>query len=60
MVNRTTEEMKKKWADMQSLTKKKEAERRRSMKQTGGGPAPNFMFKNWENLVNTYKKFLRI
>lgn len=51
MVNRTTEEMKKKWADMQSLTKKKEAERRRSMKQTGGGPAPNFMFKNWENLV---------
>uniref|UniRef100_K1PK06 Myb-related transcription factor, partner of profilin n=1 Tax=Magallana gigas TaxID=29159 RepID=K1PK06_MAGGI len=51
MVNRTTEEMKKKWADMQSLTKKKKAERRRSMKQTGGGPAPNFMFKNWENLV---------
>lgn len=57
MVNRTTEEMKKKWADMQSLTKKKEAERR-SMKQTGGGPAPNSMFKNWENLVSTYKKFL--
>lgn len=57
MVKRTTEEMKKKWADMQSLTKKKEAERR-SMKQTGGGPAPNFMFKNWENLVNTYKIFL--
>lgn len=38
--------------------KEKVAERRRSMKQTGGGPAPNFMFKNWENLVNTYKKFL--
>ncbi|XP_062617399.1 myb-related transcription factor, partner of profilin-like [Saccostrea cucullata] len=51
MVKRTVDEKKKKWADMQSLTKKKEGERRRSMKMTGGGPGPNLIFKCWENLV---------
>lgn len=38
--------------------KKKEVERRRLMKQIGGGLVLNFMFKNWENLVNINKKFL--
>ncbi|XP_021355582.1 myb-related transcription factor, partner of profilin-like [Mizuhopecten yessoensis] len=51
MVNRTGEEIKKKWGDMQSLTKKKESERRRSMKVTGGGPAIDMFYKSWENLV---------
>ncbi|XP_062589046.1 myb-related transcription factor, partner of profilin-like [Saccostrea cucullata] len=44
MIKRTVDEMKKKWADMQSLTKKKEGERRRSMKMTGGGQGPKFSF----------------
>lgn len=51
-INRTVEKVKKKWADMQSLTKKKESERRRAMKLTGGGPPSGIYFKEWENLVN--------
>nr|XP_022292024.1 uncharacterized protein LOC111103231 [Crassostrea virginica] len=51
VVSRTIEEIKKKWADMQSLTKKKEAERRRSMGMTGGGPAQEYYFKDWEKVV---------
>ncbi|XP_056001535.1 uncharacterized protein LOC125656724 [Ostrea edulis] len=50
-INRTVEKVKKKWADMQSLTKKKESERRRAMKLTGGGPPSGIYFKEWENLV---------
>jgi hypothetical protein len=51
-VNRTIEEIKKKWTDMQSTTKKKEAERRRSMTLTGGGPPPDIFYKDWEKVVN--------
>ncbi|XP_022313736.2 uncharacterized protein LOC111118512 [Crassostrea virginica] len=51
VVSRTIEEIKKKWADLQSLTKKKEAERRRSMGMTGGGPAQEYYFKDWEKVV---------
>ncbi|XP_061169432.1 uncharacterized protein LOC133178742 [Saccostrea echinata] len=51
LVNRTNEEIKKKWVDMQSLTKKKESERRRSIKMTGGGPALDVYSKAWENVV---------
>ncbi|XP_078309407.1 nuclear apoptosis-inducing factor 1-like [Crassostrea virginica] len=51
LVSRTVDEIKKKWADIQSLTKKKEGERRRSMSKTGGGPAPEFYFKEWEKVV---------
>ncbi|XP_061192419.1 t-SNARE domain-containing protein 1-like [Saccostrea echinata] len=50
-VNRSVEEIKKKWADIQSLTKKKESERRRLMKETGGGPHSDIHFKSWEKLV---------
>ena len=53
LVSRTVDEIKKKWADIQSLTKKKEGERRRSMSKTGGGPAPEFYFKEWEKVVTT-------
>lgn len=45
VVERTVEEVKKKWADMVSLTKKKESERRKAMKQTGGGPAIEVFFQ---------------
>ena len=63
VVSRTIEEIKKKWADMQSLTKKKEAERRRSMGMTGGGPAQEYYFKDWEkvvlyNIINCKRLFL--
>ena len=47
------DEIKKKWADIQSLTKKKEGERRRSMSKTGGGPAPEFYSKEWVEVVTT-------
>ena len=47
LVSRTVDEIKKKWADKQSLTKKKEGERRRSMSKTGGGPVPEFYFKEY-------------
>ncbi|XP_061180787.1 myb-related transcription factor, partner of profilin-like, partial [Saccostrea echinata] len=51
LVNRTIDEIKKKWVDMQSLTKKTESERRRSIKMTGGGPALDVYYKAWENVV---------
>lgn len=50
VVERTVEEVKKKWADMVSLTKKKESERRKAIRQTGGGPAIEVFFKEWEKL----------
>lgn len=45
MVTRTVEEVKKKWADMRSLTKKRESEGRRSMRETGEGPANDVFFR---------------
>ena len=55
LVSRTGNEIKKKWGDIQSLTKIKEGEgeRRRSMSKTGGGPAPEFYFKEREKVVST-------
>lgn len=49
MVSRTVDEMKKKWADIQSLTK--EAESRRLLTITGGGPVPEVYFKDWTQSV---------
>lgn len=42
--------MKKKWIDIQSKTRKREAERRREQKKTGGGPPP-LNLKPWEDKV---------
>ena len=49
--NRTVNEIKKKWQDLQGSTKKKEAARRSAAKETGGGPAPVCALKSWENKV---------
>lgn len=42
--------MKKKWQDLQSYTKKKEANRKSELKKTGGGPAPPEL-KCWERKI---------
>ena len=47
---RTTKETKKKWHDLFSLTKKKESERRRLAKGTGGAPPPADL-SGWEKKV---------
>ncbi|XP_078331336.1 uncharacterized protein LOC144625123 [Crassostrea virginica] len=44
-------EVKKKWQDLSSITKKKEAERRRYQGMTGGGPALGDGVKPWEQLI---------
>uniref|UniRef100_A0A8W8MJA7 Myb/SANT-like DNA-binding domain-containing protein n=1 Tax=Magallana gigas TaxID=29159 RepID=A0A8W8MJA7_MAGGI len=41
-------EVKKKWQDMQSAVKKKEAQRRKNLTQTGGGTSQLPMLKPWE------------
>lgn len=51
-INRSVDEIKKKWADVSSITKKKESERRKKMKETGGGPLPDIYFKSWQKQVN--------
>lgn len=47
---RTIEEVKKKWQDAQSSIKKKEGERLKSSRLTGGGPAPDISFKPLEKV----------
>ena len=49
---RDSSDCKKKWQDISSLTKKKEAFRRRAANGTGGGPAPVQEIKPWEQLVS--------
>ncbi|XP_065941343.1 nuclear apoptosis-inducing factor 1-like [Magallana gigas] len=44
-------EVKKKWQDMQSAVKKKEAQRRKNLTQTGGGPSQLPMLKPWEEKI---------
>ena len=48
--------------DIQSLTKIKEGEgeRRRSMSKTGGGPAPEFYFKELEKVGTTRAVFITL
>ena len=60
LVSRTVDEIKKKWADIQSLTKKKEGERRRSMSKTRGGPAPEFYFKELEKVGTTRAVYITL
>ncbi|XP_022345688.2 uncharacterized protein LOC111138144 isoform X1 [Crassostrea virginica] len=47
---RTLKDVKKKWQDIQSHTKKKEATRKTEMKRTGGGPPPSEL-KAWEEKI---------
>ncbi|XP_061186207.1 uncharacterized protein LOC133194220 [Saccostrea echinata] len=56
--NRDTAEVKKKWQDLSSLTKKKEAERIKHRRVTGGGPAmSDHDVKPWEQLIiGTFSK----
>ena len=50
-VQRTVIDVKKKWQDLQSITKKKEAARVKAVRETGGGPAPQDNSKPWEQVV---------
>ncbi|XP_022320722.1 uncharacterized protein LOC111122966 [Crassostrea virginica] len=47
---RTVKDVKKKWQDIQSQTKKKEANRKSEMRKTGGGPHPSEL-KPWEEKI---------
>ncbi|XP_056009439.1 uncharacterized protein LOC125680059 [Ostrea edulis] len=47
---RTLKEVKKKWQDVQSSTKKKEVDRLKIQRQTGGGPPPTDI-KEWERKI---------
>lgn len=49
--DRDVAEVKKKWQDLSSQTKKKEAMRIRHRQATGGGPAIEDDLKSWETLV---------
>ncbi|CAC5406289.1 unnamed protein product [Mytilus coruscus] len=50
-VSRGVADVKKKWQDLQSIVKKKEAARRRSLNATGGGPSPEGTTKSWEKAI---------
>ncbi|CAC5369268.1 unnamed protein product [Mytilus coruscus] len=50
-VSRGVADVKKKWQDLQSIVKKKEAARRRSLNATGGGPSPEDTTKSWEKAI---------
>ncbi|XP_052075487.1 uncharacterized protein LOC127712938 [Mytilus californianus] len=50
-VSRGVADVKKKWQDLQSIGKKKEAARRRSLNATGGGPSPEDTTKSWEKAI---------
>lgn len=56
--SRDTSEVKKKWQDISNLTKKKEAERIKHRRVTGGGPAMNEDIKPWEQLVEICTAFI--
>lgn len=43
--------MKKKWQDLSSQTKKREAERRRRVNGTGGGPSIEDDLNSWEQKI---------
>eukprot|EP00105_Crassostrea_gigas_P030612 XP_011453000.1 PREDICTED: uncharacterized protein LOC105346201 [Crassostrea gigas] len=50
-ITRDVVDCKKKWQDISSATKKKEAARLKEMRGTGGGPAPVEDIKTWERLI---------
>ena len=54
---RDEKDVKKKWQDIQSVAKKKEAARIRSLTATGGGPAQDENLKTWEQHVSNSRAF---
>lgn len=50
--SRDVGEVKKKWQDVSSQTKKKEAQRIRERQATGGGPSTEDDAKPWEKVVS--------
>jgi hypothetical protein len=56
-VRRETSEVKKKWLDVSSTTKKKEASRLRGQRMTGGGTGPTDDLKSWEKVVSITSLF---
>jgi hypothetical protein len=51
-VSRDVADVKKKWHDLASITKKKEADRRRELRMTGGGPGSSIAdLKSWEQMA---------
>ena len=54
-VQREVLEVKKKWQDVQSATKKKEAARLKLARATGGGPPAEDASKSWEQVVSFFK-----
>ncbi|CAC5400459.1 unnamed protein product [Mytilus coruscus] len=56
-IQRQVADIKKKWQDIQSLAKKKEAARLQAVRRTGGGPPPEDTLKSWEkNIIGTFTK----
>ncbi|XP_046574148.1 uncharacterized protein LOC124282236 [Haliotis rubra] len=51
-VKRLTKDVKKKWMDYKSQTRKKEAERRREATKTGGGPPPSSLTEMEQRVVS--------
>ncbi|XP_048259517.1 myb/SANT-like DNA-binding domain-containing protein 4 [Haliotis rufescens] len=51
-VKRLTKDVKKKWMDYKSQTRKKEAERRREATRTGGGPPPSSLTEMEQRVVS--------
>ena len=47
-IKRDVADINKKWQDIQSLAKKKEAARLQVVNKTGGGPPPEDTLKSWE------------
>jgi hypothetical protein len=48
-------DVKKKWQDIQSVAKRREAERLKTVRGTGGGPAPVDETKPWERVVSIFR-----
>ncbi|CAC5376995.1 unnamed protein product [Mytilus coruscus] len=56
-IKRQVADIKKKWQDIQSLAKKKEAARLKAVRRTGGGPPPEDTLKSWKkNVIGTFTK----
>lgn len=52
---REMSDVKQKWQDVRSVAKRREAERIRTGRDTGGGPAPVDEAKPWERVVSIFR-----
>ena len=53
--SREMADVKKKWQDIQSVAKRREAVRLKTVRGTGGGPAPVGETKPWERVVSIFR-----